>query len=716
LRKIVLITTVVIVPIFSWGAQLFVAPNGNDSNLGTISSPLRTINQAVGRARGGDYVLVRGGTYFQQVSIWNSGSATNGHIHIKPYNGETAIIDGSQSPNNSDLITIGGNYIEIEGFHIRNAKRTAIAGWNTSHSRILNNTISNSFRGAIWIGFDRAGSSVHNLIEGNTAYNNCLVNISRTASGGWPVAIMTSASDHSTIRNNRVYKNYGEGLGSLSSVGTQITHNIVYDNFSVGIYLDNTRDVLVDSNYVYSTGDTNFYRSGHPAMGISLAIEHTSIYYPLVRNKIINNVVVNARQGFQYGNYERGGGLQENLIANNTFVNSSQYAINIDSDSHRQNLVTNNIFSGSLSGSLANGHQSGFDFSYNCWHGSRVFSGAGDVLADPQFVDTEKSSADGFKLFNRSPCASSGSAVSSVQYDYDGLIRTSPYSMGAFHINQEPPLDQPPIDEPPVDEPPVDDFPINPPPIDESPSSDNLLQNPGFEAGSQHWSNWGNASIVIGGSSEGHQVLRVGTGSGGMGQDILAKTQSGQKYHISAIAKVDNLAESAWIAVEYWDANNRLLAKESVQITSRDYAQYDLEIIAPANATRAFVFIWKDAGSAYAYVDNFSLSLVNASDDSGVTPPYIDTEPPNIHITAPVNGNQVRRKQNLTIQATATDNIAVSRVEFFVNGHRTCTVQQAPYNCTWRVPNSRRGSYRIEARAFDAAGNVSSDQVNVTSD
>lgn len=84
-------------------------------------------------------------------------------------------------------------------------------------------------------------------------------------------------------------------------------------------------------------------------------------------------------------------------------------------------------------------------------------------------------------------------------------------------------------------------------------------------------------------------------------------------------------------------------------------------------------------------------------------------------ITNPANGGVVARKSNVTITATANDNVGVARVEFFVNGSLQCTDTAVPYSCVWRVPNPMNRTHQIQARAFDAAGNNATATIQVRS-
>ncbi len=90
-----------------------------------------------------------------------------------------------------------------------------------------------------------------------------------------------------------------------------------------------------------------------------------------------------------------------------------------------------------------------------------------------------------------------------------------------------------------------------------------------------------------------------------------------------------------------------------------------------------------------------------------------DNIPPTVSITSPANNALVARKSNVTITATANDNVGVTRVEFLVNGALQCTDTNAPYSCTWRTPASPNKTFQLQARAFDAAGNSASAAVTV---
>lgn len=96
------------------------------------------------------------------------------------------------------------------------------------------------------------------------------------------------------------------------------------------------------------------------------------------------------------------------------------------------------------------------------------------------------------------------------------------------------------------------------------------------------------------------------------------------------------------------------------------------------------------------------------------TPPA-DTVAPVVTITSPSDGSTVRRNSGLTIRASASDNVGVTKVEFYINNSLLSTDTASPYRASWTVPSTRNVKYILAAKAYDAAGNSSSSAVMVTS-
>lgn len=75
--------------------SLHVAVGGSDAAAGTVEAPMATITAAVRRALPGQHVLVRGGTYRQEVEVQNKHGEPARYITIRSYPGETAVIESA---------------------------------------------------------------------------------------------------------------------------------------------------------------------------------------------------------------------------------------------------------------------------------------------------------------------------------------------------------------------------------------------------------------------------------------------------------------------------------------------------------------------------------------------------------------------------------------------------------------------------------------------
>lgn len=95
------------------------------------------------------------------------------------------------------------------------------------------------------------------------------------------------------------------------------------------------------------------------------------------------------------------------------------------------------------------------------------------------------------------------------------------------------------------------------------------------------------------------------------------------------------------------------------------------------------------------------------------TVPVADSTPPTTSITLPVNGSSL--SSNLSVAVTASDNVAVTKVELYRNNLLVGSSSTSPYSFPWDVVNTTNGIYSLLAKAYDAAGNGGlSTTINVT--
>ncbi|MBD0369727.1 MAG: S8 family serine peptidase [Pyrinomonadaceae bacterium] len=90
-----------------------------------------------------------------------------------------------------------------------------------------------------------------------------------------------------------------------------------------------------------------------------------------------------------------------------------------------------------------------------------------------------------------------------------------------------------------------------------------------------------------------------------------------------------------------------------------------------------------------------------------------DSIAPTTSITSPTNGQTVTGL--VTVQASATDNVGVTRVELYQDNALIGTDTSAPYAFSWDTDAITNGSHTLMSKAYDASGNVgSSATVTVT--
>src|SRR5207244_920038 len=73
-------------------------------------------------------------------------------------------------------------------------------------------------------------------------------------------------------------------------------------------------------------------------------------------------------------------------------------------------------------------------------------------------------------------------------------------------------------------------------------------------------------------------------------------------------------------------------------------------------------------------------------------------------ITAPVNGATVSGTTSVT--ASASDNVGVTKVEFYLDGVLQSTSTVAPYSWSWNTTTAANGGHNLSSQAYDAAGNT----------
>ena len=152
LNYLLLIPIILLLILISWvnaqATTYYVSPSGRDNNKGSKSAPFRTIQHAAGSVNPGDTVIVGDGTYTGPdggaIVELGRGGRSGAPITFKSANKWGAVLEGNNSAWYGFEFDGNVNYINIEGFQMRNIGYAAFVN-NGSHCLYFyNNNVSNS--------------------------------------------------------------------------------------------------------------------------------------------------------------------------------------------------------------------------------------------------------------------------------------------------------------------------------------------------------------------------------------------------------------------------------------------------------------------------------------------------------------------------------------------------------------------------------------------
>lgn len=265
-------------------ASAFNCPKGT----GSQTTPFCTISAAAGVAKPGDTVLVQSGTYPEQVTPKNSGTASAPITYLAaPGAGVTVTgaadgfyvssktwitisgftVSGTSSYGiylkNSSNITVTGNRVTHSGQPVSGGTAAGIRLVGTTTSLVVGNTADHNTDAGIYLSSGTTGVEV----RGNTTYANAR-QYTRAAPGidirspGNVVDRNTSyrnedsgiqlynGANNSVVYDNLSYGNGDHGIDCLNSTGAVIVSNTVYGNHTAGINLEGSNGTTA------STGGT----------------------------------------------------------------------------------------------------------------------------------------------------------------------------------------------------------------------------------------------------------------------------------------------------------------------------------------------------------------------------------------------------------------------------------------------------------------------------
>ncbi|WPY95375.1 DUF4082 domain-containing protein [Limimaricola variabilis] len=324
-------------------AIYYVDTTGNDNANGSSASPFRSIQRALDAGlQPNDEVVVRAGTYNEQLNI-NTGGSAAGNVTIRAEEPGTALI---RPPSNAyNAVNVNSNYVTIQGFDITGNGGDGIEANNVHHIEVLDNIVHDSGESGIQFNW-----SDFILVEGNTTYGN--------ASDGWFSGISiyqnrNITGDNSTdgfrtiVRDNVSYDNvtqtgqHTDGNGiiiddfqSTQTAGypsynfpTLVENNLVYENGGKGIQVVWSDGVTVRGNTAYHNNQDNL-NTGTWRGEISNSQSSDNVF---VNNIAIADPSVNPNNT-AYDNTSYGGYSNDVVFKNNLSFNGTEGQASVRTD------------------------------------------------------------------------------------------------------------------------------------------------------------------------------------------------------------------------------------------------------------------------------------------------------------------------------------------------------------------------------------------------
>ena len=298
---------------------------------GTIWVPdnYSTIQAAVNASSPGDTIIVRDGTYNENVDV-------NKRLTIQSENG-TANCIVSASNSNDHVFYVTANWTNITGFTVKN-----VTGYNkagiylnaASYCNISGNNINNitNYGSGIYLNYSNYNTLTSNIASNNTGYGIYLYYSNRnnltsnTATNNDDHGVHLEYSDNNTLIGNNASNSGSDGIYLDYSSNNTIANNTASNSiYGEGIYLFYSGNNTITGNNASNNDDSIF------GYGIHLDCSHNNT---LTNNTALNNL---------YGIYLEIS--NSNTLTNNT-MSGNTYNFGVAYGNYIQNISTGNKVDG----------------------------------------------------------------------------------------------------------------------------------------------------------------------------------------------------------------------------------------------------------------------------------------------------------------------------------------------------------------------------------
>jgi thermitase len=190
----------------------------------------------------------------------------------------------------------------------------------------------------------------------------------------------------------------------------------------------------------------------------------------------------------------------------------------------------------------------------------------------------------------------------------------------------------------------------------------------------------------------------VGAAGGPISADVMPPS-------VSFMNPTDGVDVSGTVAINVSAADNVAVTSVTLSVDG---------VAVAIDSSSPYTFSWQ-TGSMLNGMHTLTAAAVDPSGNSSAVSVsvavsnVVDVTAPTIQITSPNDGTRVT--SNLTVKVNAADNVAVAKVELYVDGVLQGVSSTAPFTTKWNTTKAAKGSHTLLCKAYDAAGNTGSSQL-----
>jgi parallel beta-helix repeat protein len=218
------------------------------------------IQWAVNNATSGDTIIVRDGTYHENVDV------SVAHLTIQSENGTANCVVNASNPNDH-VFNVTADWVNITGLTLEGATGSNKAGiylGSADHCNISSNNATDN-RNGIWLDSSSDNTIISNNVSNNTEhgiylYDSSNSTLSNNTASNNDYGIYVLISSKNTLTNNTAASNNCDGIRLYSSSNNVLTNNTCANNNWHGIRLSSSSPNTIYNNYFNNT--VNAYDEG----------------------------------------------------------------------------------------------------------------------------------------------------------------------------------------------------------------------------------------------------------------------------------------------------------------------------------------------------------------------------------------------------------------------------------------------------------------------